>query len=117
MKISFIGFGEAGQGFRESLATREPALSFAACDILLDREGADGPCGLAMRAHGVEIGISAKEAIAGADWIFSAVTADQSLEAVKTLSPHLKTGQVLFDINSVSPQRKHDSADLVRPNG
>src|SRR5262245_43373592 len=104
MKITFIGFGEAGQAFLASLAAKEPALRFAAYDILLDREGANGPCGLAMRAHGVEIAASVKEAIAGADWIFSAVTADQSLEAVKALSPHLKTGQVLFDINSVSPQ-------------
>jgi 3-hydroxyisobutyrate dehydrogenase-like beta-hydroxyacid dehydrogenase len=117
MKISFIGFGEAGQAFRESLATREPALSFAAYDILLDKEGVDGPCGQAMRAQGVEIASSARKAIAGADWVFSAVTADQSLEAVKALSPWIKTGQALFDINSVSPQRKRDCADLLRPTG
>ena len=117
MRIAFIGFGEAGRAFRESLAATDPALSFAAYDILLDKEGAGGPCGQAMLACGVEIAVSAGQAVSEADWVFSAVTADQSLQAAKSVSPHLRAGQVLFDINSVSPQRKRDSADLLRATG
>lgn len=117
MKIAFIGFGEAGRAFRSSLAAKAPALRFAAYDILLDTQGKDGACGVAMRADGVETAPTPERAVAGADWIFSAVTADQSLAAVKAALPHLKPGQVLFDINSVSPQRKRDSAELLVPTG
>lgn len=117
MRIGFIGFGEAARAFRESLAAKEPALGFAAYDILLDSEGPDGPCGSAMRAHGVAIARTSAEAVAGADWIISAVTADQSLEAIRSVLIHVKRGQVLFDINSVSPQRKQDSAGLIEPTG
>jgi 3-hydroxyisobutyrate dehydrogenase-like beta-hydroxyacid dehydrogenase len=117
MRIAFIGFGEAGRAFRESLAATDASLSFAAYDILLDRQGTGGPCGQAMLACGVEIALSAGQAVSKADWVFSAVTADQSLQAAESVSPHLRAGQVLFDINSVSPQRKRDSADLLRATG
>jgi 3-hydroxyisobutyrate dehydrogenase-like beta-hydroxyacid dehydrogenase len=117
MQIAFIGFGEAAGAFYESLAATEPALGFAAYDILLDTQGPEGPCGTAMRAHGLESATSARQAISGADWIVSAVTADQSLEAVKSALPHLKPGQVFIDINSVSPQRKRDSAELLGSTG
>ena len=51
--------------------------------------------------------------LVGADWIVSAVTADQSLEAVEALAPHLVQGQLVIDINSVSPERKRATAALV----
>jgi 3-hydroxyisobutyrate dehydrogenase-like beta-hydroxyacid dehydrogenase len=117
MKIAFIGFGEAGRAFQQSLAAEDTGLRFAAYDILLDSEGIDGPCGQTMLNHGVQIATSPKEVVSGADWIFSAVTADQSLEAATAASPHLKPGQILIDINSVSPQRKRDSAVLVQRSG
>lgn len=117
MRVSFIGFGEAARAFRESLAVTDPALGFAAYDILVDSEGMDGPCGTAMRAHAVEIAPTAGAAVAGADWIISAVTADQSLEAVKSALLHVKHGQIFIDINSVSPRRKSDSAALIGPAG
>jgi 3-hydroxyisobutyrate dehydrogenase-like beta-hydroxyacid dehydrogenase len=117
VRIAFIGFGEAGRAFRKSLAAEEPTLRFAAYDILLDSEGTNGPCGQAMLTQAVEVASSVKEAVSGTDWIFSAVTADQSLEAAMAAAPHLKPGQLLIDINSVSPQRKRDSAALIHPTG
>jgi 3-hydroxyisobutyrate dehydrogenase-like beta-hydroxyacid dehydrogenase len=117
MKIAFIGFGEAARAFQKSLAAKELTLRFAAYDILLDGEGVDGPCGNAMRSHGVDITPSPREAVAAADWVFSAVTADQSLDAAKSIASHLKPGHILFDINSVSPQRKRDSAAVIRQTG
>ena len=36
MRVAFIGFGEAARAFRESLAATDPALGFAAYDILVD---------------------------------------------------------------------------------
>lgn len=113
MRIAFIGFGEAARAFRQSLAAQEPALQFVAYDILLDKEGADGPCGEAMRAHGVAIARSPQAAAADADWIISAVTADQCLAAARATGPHLNAGQVFFDINAVSPGRKREAAAAV----
>jgi 3-hydroxyisobutyrate dehydrogenase-like beta-hydroxyacid dehydrogenase len=49
--------------------------------------------------------------------VFSAVTADQSLLAVEPLLPHLRQGQVVIDINSVSPGRKRETALAVEAAG
>lgn len=117
MKIAFIGFGEAGRAFLESLLAVDPALEFCAYDILLDTEGMEGPCARAMRARGVRIAAAPAEAVAGADWIFSAVTADRCIDAARAAAPHLSGGQVFFDINSVSPERKREAAGQVAAAG
>lgn len=117
MRIAFLGFGEAAQAFRQSLAEHDVTLRFAAYDILLDTQGADGGCARAMQAHGVEIAPSTGRLVAGADWIISAVTADQSLEAARSAAPFANPGQVFLDVNSVSPQRKRDTAALFAPAG
>ena len=46
-----------------------------------------------------------------------AVTASSSLEAARSCLPGLKKDQLFLDINSVSPQRKIDTAALVTPTG
>jgi 3-hydroxyisobutyrate dehydrogenase-like beta-hydroxyacid dehydrogenase len=56
-------------------------------------------------------------ALADADWIVSAVTADQSLAAARSLLPHLVQGQVFIDLNSVSPGRKRETAAEVTAAG
>lgn len=117
MKIAFIGFGEAARAFHETLAKQDAMLAFTAYDILLDREGADSPCAQGMRERGVEIAATPEANVAGADWIVSAVTADQSLAAVEAAAPHLRPGQIFFDINSVSPDRKRQWDALVAPSG
>ena len=71
----------------------------------------------AMAERGVRHGASPAEAMAGADWIVSAVTADQSLEAAQAAAPALVQGQVFFDINSVSPGRKRATAAVVEGAG
>ena len=116
MHIGFIGFGEAGRAYRDSLAATDPTLDFSAFDRLLPGEGADGPCRTAMRGRGV----AEAERDAGmpdADWVFSAVTADQSLEAAIDSCRWLRPGQVFFDINSVSPDRKRETSSRVSATG
>lgn len=115
MNIAFIGFGEAGRAFQRSLAAHDPTLAFSAYDRLLDNEGADGLCADAMKAAGVMVAPSAEAAVADAKWIISGVTADQSLAAAESVAPHIRQGQVFFDINSVSPKRKEASAALFGP--
>ena len=89
MKIGFLGYGEAARAFHEGLS--RSGLSFIAYDILLDRD--DEVMAEAIRSRGGTVARTIA-ALAEADWIFSAVTADQSLLAVEPLLPHLKQGQV-----------------------
>lgn len=115
MKIGFIGFGEAARAFQQSLVSVRHDLTFGAYDLLFDAEGMEGECAIAARDRSVEI--VRPQDLSGCDWIISAVTADQSLEAAEAASAWLRAGQIYFDINSVSPQRKRDSAALVASAG
>ncbi|SFP03644.1 NAD(P)-dependent oxidoreductase [Tranquillimonas alkanivorans] len=112
MKIAFIGFGEAARAFTDSLQAADGSREFAAYDILETDE-----MSRAMAARGVRQGADPADAVAGAEWIVSAVTADQSLEAARSVAPHLSRGQVLVDINSVSPDRKRATAHEVEAAG
>jgi len=111
MKIGFLGFGEAAQAFQESLSAEDPDLTFCAWDIKLSvPETAEAMRG-AIAAHNVAEATA--EGLAEADWVVSAVTADQSLIALQSIAPTLRQGQLIADINSVSPERKRQSAALV----
>src|SRR6185295_11206757 len=56
---------------------------------------------------------SAADAVQGADVVVAAVTAASSLEAARSVQPHLKGNPYYLDINSVSPGRKQDTAKLL----
>lgn len=110
-RISFIGFGEAGQAIASGL--RETGLDeVAAWDILFPQ-----PEGARLKAAGGRMGVrlaaSAAEAVAGADMVISAVTAASSLEAAQSVAPHLSGNPYYLDINSVSPGRKQATAQLL----
>lgn len=108
MNIAFIGFGEAARAFVDTLSARDDALTFSAYDIKDEPAMRE-----AMATRRVRCGTSPAEVLDGAGWIISAVTADQSLEAARAAAPSLVRGQVFFDINSVSPGRKRETAALV----
>lgn len=116
MRIAFLGFGEAGRAFHDSLTGVDPSLEFAAYDIKLDDAGAAPAMREAMQSRGVAIAPD-RAAIAGADWIVSAVTADQSHAALEPLAPHLTPGRWLIDINSVAPDTKRANAALIGESG
>lgn len=116
MKLAFIGFGEAARAFRQSIAAKAPEIGFSAYDILLD-SGHREAMKQAMKAACVQSAQTTAEAIAGADWIVSAVTADQSHIAAANAAPSLCKGQVYFDINSVAPERKRGNAALIEAAG
>ncbi|MCQ8782681.1 NAD(P)-dependent oxidoreductase [Mangrovibrevibacter kandeliae] len=115
--IAFIGFGEAARAFHRSLAAIDPSLRFTAYDRLMEGEGADGAFARGVCAAGVRPAVSAEAAVAPADWIFSAVTADQSHVVAEAIALHLRAGQVVFDINSVSPGRKRSNAATIERSG
>ncbi len=110
-RVSFIGFGEAGQAIASGLRD-EGIQQIAAWDILFPiAEGAR------LKAAGDTIGVrlanSAADAVRDTDLIVSAVTAASSYEAAQSVADHL-TGQPYYlDINSVSPGRKQATAKLL----
>lgn len=114
MRIGFMGFGEAARAFCDSLAPQ--GINFTAYDILLDDVGHAEAMRAAMRDRQVAIA-DTPAGLRDADWIISAVTADQSLIAARSLLPHLVQGQVLIDLNSVSPGRKRETAAEVAAAG
>jgi 3-hydroxyisobutyrate dehydrogenase-like beta-hydroxyacid dehydrogenase len=110
-RLCFIGFGEAGQAIASGL--REAGIeSIAAWDILFpDAKGA--PLKRAGEAIGARLATSAADAVANSDIIVSAVTAGSSIEAAKSVAPHLAGHPYYLDVNSVSPGRKQEAARLL----
>jgi len=110
-RVSFIGFGEAGQAIASGL--REAGIEhIAAWDILFPAaEGAR------LKAAGESMGVrltnSAADAVRDSDMIISAVTAASSLEAARSVEPHLAGAPYYLDINSVSPGQKQATAKLL----
>lgn len=110
-RLCFIGFGEAGQAIASGL--REAGVeSIAAWDILFP-----APQGAPLKQAGEKIGArlasSAADAARGSDIIISAVTAASSLEAARSVEPHLSGNPYFLDINSVSPGRKKATEKLL----
>jgi len=117
MHIAFIGFGEAARAFHDSLKAHEPLLVFSTYDILFDSEGLESDCAKAARERRVRTAATAGEAAADADWILSAVTADQSVAAAMSVVENLRPGQAILDINSVAPDRKRETQALLAATG
>lgn len=110
-RVSFIGFGEAGQAMAEGLRG-EGIERIAAWDILFPKaEGAR------LKSAGETIGVrlaeSAADAVRDADMIIAAVTAASSVEAARSVAPHLSNTPLYLDINSVSPGRKKEAETLL----
>jgi 3-hydroxyisobutyrate dehydrogenase-like beta-hydroxyacid dehydrogenase len=106
-RIAFIGFGEAGQTLSRGLRSAN-AVRIRAYDIL-------GQALEQARSLGVEAARDPVDAVREADIVFLAVTASSSLPAALSCLPGLRTGQLFLDLNSVSPQRKIETAARVAP--
>ncbi|MGB9043910.1 MAG: DUF1932 domain-containing protein [Pseudolabrys sp.] len=110
-RISFIGFGEAGQAIASGL--RGAGIErIAAWDILFPE-----PAGASLKAAGETMGLrmasSAGDAVRETDMVISAVTAASSVDAARSVAPHLSRRPYYLDINSVSPGRKQETANLL----
>ncbi|MGA8935586.1 MAG: DUF1932 domain-containing protein [Pseudolabrys sp.] len=110
-RISFVGFGEAGQAIASGL--RGAGIErIAAWDILFPE-----PAGAGLKAAGETMGVrmasSAGDAVRETDMVISAVTAASSVDAARSVAPHLSGRPYYLDINSVSPGRKQETANLL----
>jgi 3-hydroxyisobutyrate dehydrogenase-like beta-hydroxyacid dehydrogenase len=110
-RLTFIGFGEAGQAMAAGLRS-EGIEQIAAWDILFP-----APEGERLRLAGDQIGVrlanSAADAVHGTDVIISAVTAASSLAAAQSVAPYLNGNPYYLDVNSVSPGRKQATAKAL----
>jgi 3-hydroxyisobutyrate dehydrogenase-like beta-hydroxyacid dehydrogenase len=113
--IAFIGFGEVGQTFSRGLLAND-GVAVRAYDLLF---GSDA--GARLEAAAQELGVvrapSAREACAGATFVFSAVTADRAEVVASEAAAWLKPGQVFVDVNSAAPSTKQRAAQAVTASG
>ncbi len=114
-RFALIGFGEAGSILGEDLvaAGRDVAMY----DILVDSPASRQQMLDKARRAGVRAAATFADAVAGAQVVISAVTASSSADVAKKATAVLKVGQVLLDINSVSPAKKRSNAALVEASG
>jgi 3-hydroxyisobutyrate dehydrogenase-like beta-hydroxyacid dehydrogenase len=113
--FAVIGFGEAGSILGEDLvaAGRQVAMY----DILLDAPSSCAQMRDRARRAGVRAADTFDDAVAGAQVVISAVTASSSADVAAKAAGVLRAGQVLLDINSVSPTKKRSNASLVEAAG
>ena len=114
-QFALIGFGEAGSILGEDLVTTGHTV--AMYDILLDSPDGRGQMLERARRARVRAANTFEEAVAGAQVVISAVTASSSAAVAATAATSLRAGQVLLDINSVSPATKRSNAGLVEASG
>lgn len=114
--IAFIGFGEVGGIFAADLkAAGAPFVRFY--DIKLDDAALAPALHAKAQAAGAEVAANPAEAIAGADIVISAVTANAVLDVARAVVPHLAAGQVFLDVNSAAPDTKRAAAAIVEASG
>jgi len=109
-RICLVGFGEVGQALAADLLSRG-ARELSAWDIkFTDPSSAPRT---AAKTIAVRCGSTARDAVAGAQLVISAVTAEQDLEAARSVAPHLERDAYFLDVNSVSPGVKQQVANVV----
>jgi 3-hydroxyisobutyrate dehydrogenase-like beta-hydroxyacid dehydrogenase len=116
-RIGFLGFGEVGQRFAADLRARDARHELATFDLLLHQAAA----GEGMRRHAAATSVDVMaDAAALADetsLIFSAVTADQTLSAARSLAARDLADTWVIDVNSAAPETKIECAALVAAAG
>ena len=113
-RVTLIGFGEAGAILAEEMQARGVQVTVWDSQLLGGTRGAM----LAKAARcGVRPALSLADAVQGAAWVFSAVTAANALDVAAQCAPLLTGGQVFLDLNSVAPNTKRAAAALIEQHG
>jgi 3-hydroxyisobutyrate dehydrogenase-like beta-hydroxyacid dehydrogenase len=112
LHLALIGFGEVGNIFAKGLLAHA-GVSLAAYDILFDENRGIEEA----RAAGVRVASNAADAVEGAAFVISAVTASAALDVARGVAPHLRPGQIFLDINSASPATKRQGAAAIEGAG
>jgi 3-hydroxyisobutyrate dehydrogenase-like beta-hydroxyacid dehydrogenase len=113
--FAVIGFGEAGSILGEDLVAA--GCIVAMYDILLDSPSSRAQMRDRARRARVRAADTFEDAVAGVQVVISAVTASSSADVAAKAAGVLRAGQVLLDINSVSPAKKRLNASVVEAAG
>lgn len=115
-KISFIGFGEAGQAFASGLLQESKSLDLCAFDIKTTMSDA-----AKIRAAYDKLNVSGvdrcEQACTNRTAIFSLVTAEQAEIAAAAAAKADLDRALFFDCNSCAPNTKRRSADAIEGAG
>lgn len=115
-KISFIGFGEAGQAIASGLLQESNTMDVCAFDIKTAMSDAAEMWGAydTLKVTGVA---RCEQACANRAAIFSLVTAEQAENAAKAAAETDLNGALFFDCNSCAPKTKRRSAEVIEDAG
>lgn len=116
MKIAFIGMGEAGSALVSGWGA-ERAGDISAYDIKLDEAATAGEIEARCEALDIACASSIEAALAGAEIVFSTVTADQAVRASEAGALFLPEGVFWCDLNSCAPSSKKISAEIIEATG
>lgn len=111
--IAVIGFGEAGSILGDALASRADVAVF---DTLAGTKEFDQRID-ARPGSSIRWAPSQAAAATSASVVLSLVTASSALDVALEAAAHLKPGQILLDLNSVSPGTKKAAAEAVKASG
>lgn len=115
-KITFIGMGEAASAFIAGWG-----ISFApdisVYDIKLDDPTTAQQIVDRCEKYGVTCCPDLASAVAGAELIFSTVTADQAVSAAQASARFIDSDALWFDMNSCAPSSKQRSAQIIEGAG
>jgi 3-hydroxyisobutyrate dehydrogenase-like beta-hydroxyacid dehydrogenase len=116
-RIGFLGFGEVGQRFASDLRAADAQRELATFDLLLHQAAAGESLRRHAAAERVDLMADAAALADECTLIFSAVTADQTLAAARSLAARQLQHAWIVDVNSASPQTKIECAALVAAAG
>ncbi|WP_176086248.1 NAD(P)-dependent oxidoreductase [Martelella sp. HB161492] len=112
-EIGFIGFGEAARAIVDGWQDEGRHARISAFDLKV----ADADKAEAMRAACAERGVTCAATVADMldrrDLIFSLVTADNALEAARSVATAIGPGAFYLDGNSCSPDTKRKAAAVI----
>ncbi|HET7810916.1 MAG TPA: DUF1932 domain-containing protein [Steroidobacteraceae bacterium] len=116
-RIGLLGYGEVGQRFAADLRAAHPQLGIATFDLLLHQAAAGDALRRHAASHRVDLMADAAALADESTLIFSAVTAEQTLGAARSLAARPLKHAWVVDLNSAAPQTKIECAALVAAAG
>jgi 3-hydroxyisobutyrate dehydrogenase-like beta-hydroxyacid dehydrogenase len=112
LRVALIGYGEVGRILGRALRAHG-LTSLSTFDRLFDDPARREAILQRARDDGVKPVATAAKAVADADLVICAVTADQTFAAAQSVTARLHAGAFYVDVNSASPQTKCDCAALI----
>lgn len=121
MKLTIIGFGEAGQAIAEGLRAENVAVDVSCFDIKSSNPDAAANLATAAKRLGVQNAPTLDAALLRAEVVFSTVTAGSALDVAGAVAAidraKRPTLRAFFDMNSVAPSTKQAEAALLEAAG